>query len=336
MSAVCGSLDGMSRDMPGRLLRLLSLLQSRREWSGQELAQRLGVTGRTVRRDVERLRELGYPVTGTTGANGGYRLATGRNLPPLLLDDDEAVAIAVGLRTAADAPVAGIEEAAVRALVKLEQVLPPRLRERVASVGRATVGVPRRGGPPVDAGLLAELATACRENELVVFEYRGRAGTSTSRRVEPYHLVTGYGLWYLIGYDLHRADWRTFRLDRLTELAMVRRQFDLRELPAPSPAAWLSRSISEAPYRYAARATVAVSAETVLARVPTLLPAKVTAVDGGRAEVALAADSLDRVVADLVALDAEFTLADAPAELLDHLDTVARRLREAAPRDQPE
>jgi predicted DNA-binding transcriptional regulator YafY len=326
----------MGTEMPGRMLRLLSLLQSRREWSGAELAQRLGVTGRTVRRDVERLRELGYPVTGTTGSAGGYRLASGRNLPPLLLDDDEAVAIAVGLRTAADTPVAGIEEAAVRALAKLEQVLPPRLRQRVASVGRATVGLPRRGGPPVDADLLAELATACRDREVVVFEYRGRGGAASSRRVEPYHLVTGYGLWYLIGYDLHRADWRTFRLDRLTELALVRRRFDPRELPAASPAAMLRRSISEAPYRYSARATVAISAETVQARVPTLLPAKVTArgtaEHGGRAEVALAADSLDRVVQDLVALDAEFELADAPPELLDHLDTVAERLRAASAR----
>lgn len=144
--------------MPGRMLRLLALLQGRREWSGQELADRLGVTGRTVRRDVDRLRELGYPVTGTTGVAGGYRLATGRNLPPLLLEDDEAVAIAVGLRTAAGASVAGIEETAVRALAKLEQVLPPRLRERVAAVARATVGVSRRGGPPADPAMLAELS----------------------------------------------------------------------------------------------------------------------------------------------------------------------------------
>jgi predicted DNA-binding transcriptional regulator YafY len=325
----------MSTDMPGRLLRLLSLLQGRREWSGGELAQRLGVTGRTVRRDIDRLRELGYPVTGTTGSGGGYRLATGRNLPPLLLDDDEAVAIAVGLRTAADAPVAGIEEAAVRALAKLAQVLPPRLRQRVDSVGRATVGVPRRGGPPVDAALLGELATACRDREVVVFEYRGRDGAPSSRRVEPYHLVTGYGLWYLIGYDLHREGWRTFRLDRLAELAMVRRRFEPRELPAPSPAAMLSRSLVEAPYRYTARAGVPIPVATVLARVPTLLPAKVTAVDGGRAEVALAADSVDRVVQDLVALDAEFTLEDAPAELLEHLDTVARRLRAATDGARP-
>jgi predicted DNA-binding transcriptional regulator YafY len=311
--------------MPGRMLRLLALLQGRREWSGQELADRLGVTGRTVRRDVDRLRELGYPVTGTTGVAGGYRLATGRNLPPLLLEDDEAVAIAVGLRTAAGASVAGIEETAVRALAKLEQVLPPRLRERVAAVARATVGVSRRGGPPADPAMLAELSTACRDHEVLVFEYRGRAGAPSARRVEPYHLVTGYGLWYLIAYDLHREGWRTFRLDRLTEPALTRRRFTPRTLPAPDAASFLRRSITEAPYRYAGLATVAAPAPAVLARVPMLLPSKVTPTGDDTCTVVLGADALGQLVQDIVALDAEFTL-DAPDELLDRLDAVAHRL----------
>ena len=341
--------------MPGRMLRLLSLLEGRREWSGAELAERLGVTDRTVRRDIDRLLELGYPVVGTTGVAGGYRLASGRNLPPLLLDDDDAVAIAVGLRTAASASVAGIEDTAVRALAKLEQVLPPRLRERVASVSEATAGVPYRGGPPVDAGLLAALAAACRDHELVVFQYRDRSGAASSRRVEPYHLVAAYGRWYLIGYDLHRDDWRMFRLDRLAEPFPVRHRFRPRALPAEDPAAFLARSITAAPYRYLATATVAAPADVVRARLILPLPGKVVPRAEGGCTVALGADLPKLVVHDVVSLvigdggasvggggdaggdaeddagngagavDEDISL-DAPDELLDLLDAVARRL----------
>jgi len=346
LSALCGYLLDVSTDMPGRMLRLLSLLEGRREWSGAELAERLGVTDRTVRRDVDRLRELGYPVLGTTGVAGGYRLASGRNLPPLLLDDDDAVAIAVGLRTAASASVAGIEDTAVRALAKLEQVLPPRLRQRVASVSEATAGVPYRGGPPVDAGLLAALAAACRDHELVTFEYRDRGGAASSRRVEPYHLVAAHGRWYLIGFDLHRDDWRTFRLDRLAEPVPVRHRFRPRALPAADPAAFLARSITEAPYRYPATATVAEPAEAVRARLILPLPGKVVPREEGGCTVALGADLPKLVVHDVVSLviggggsvggDAEAgpeggaevadISLDAPDELLDLLDVVAGRL----------
>ncbi|WP_051580015.1 helix-turn-helix transcriptional regulator [Pseudonocardia acaciae] len=317
----------MTADLPARLLRLLSLLQGRREWSGGELADRLGVSGRTVRRDVDRLRELGYPVEGTTGTAGGYRLASGRNLPPLLLDDDEAVAIAVGLRTAAGAGVAGIDETAVRALAKLEQVLPARLRGRVTAVGQALVGVRQPGGgPEADPRALAVLAAACRDRELVTFDYRGRSGAAGSRRVEPYGLVVASGLWYLIAYDLRRDGWRTFRLDRLDAATPVRLRFTPRPLPAPNAAAYLSQVLAEAPYRYTARAEVPASVQTVRERVPTLLPGKIEPLGADRCAVTLGSDSLDRIVRDLLALDTDVTL-EADAEVLDHLRTVAHRLQ---------
>src|ERR687890_4100 len=171
-----------------RLLDLLSLLQARRDWPGAVLADRLEVSGRTVRRDVERLRQLGYPVESLTGPAGGYRLRAGTAMPPLLLDDDEAIAIAVGLRTAARAAVTGIEETSVRALVKLEQVLPAHLRRRVAALGSATVARPP-DGPTVDPQHLATIAAAHRDGECLRFAYRSRDGTATRRVVEPHALV---------------------------------------------------------------------------------------------------------------------------------------------------
>src|SRR5919109_1228889 len=172
----------------GRLLELLSLLQARRDWPGAELADRLEVSGRTIRRDVERLRTLGYPVDSLTGRAGGYRLRAGTAMPPLLLDDEEAIAIAVGLRTAARASVTGIEETAVRALVKLEQVLPAHLRRRVGALGSATFTLPA-GGPTVDPQTLTILAAACRDKESLRFSYRRRDGADSRRLVEPHSLV---------------------------------------------------------------------------------------------------------------------------------------------------
>src|SRR3954452_11716401 len=197
-----------------RLLELLSLLQARRDWPGTELAERLGVSGRTIRRDVERLRGLGYPVESLTGPAGGYRLHAGTAMPPLLLDEDEAIAIAVGLRTAARASVTGIEETSIRALVKLEQVLPAPLRRRVAALGSATVAPPP-GGPTVDPQHLTTVAAACRDAEGLRFAYRSRDGTMSRREVEPHALVNLGRRWYLAAWDLRRAAWRTFRVDRL-------------------------------------------------------------------------------------------------------------------------
>src|ERR671923_756324 len=204
-----------------RLLELLSLLQARRDWQGAELADRLEVSRRTIRRDVERLRDLGYPVESLSGPGGGYRLRAGTAMPPLLLDDDEAIAIAVGLGTAARASVTGIEETAVRALVKLEQVLPAHLRRRVRALGSATI-TPPAAGPTVDAQHLTVIAAACRDSECLRFAYRSRDGTDSRREVEPHALVNLGSRWYLLAWDCQRKDWRSFRVDRLPRPAAAR------------------------------------------------------------------------------------------------------------------
>ena len=199
-----------------RTLRLLSLLQQRRQWAGADLATRLGVSVRTLRRDVERLRELGYPVGAARGVDGGYALAPGAALPPLVLDDDEAVALALGLQAAAASAVGGMAESSVRALAKVVQVMPVRLRRRVEALRAATdpAGLTGPGGPVVDPAVLTSLATACRDGERVAFGYTAADGRSGDRSVEPYRLVPLGRRWYLVGYDLDRGDWRTFRLDR--------------------------------------------------------------------------------------------------------------------------
>ncbi|SHF80147.1 helix-turn-helix transcriptional regulator [Streptoalloteichus hindustanus] len=318
--------------MPARMLRLLSLLQSRREWSGAELAARLGVTDRTVRRDVDRLRELGYPVDASPGTGGGYRLASGRDLPPLVLDDDEAVAVAAGLLTAAGGGLSGIRETSVRALAKLEQVLPTRLRQRVAAVTQATSSVVLWDGPRADPATLAVVAAACRDHEVLSFDYASRDGASTARRVEPHHVVTVHGRWYLIAHDPERADWRTFRVDRITAPAPTHRRFTPRPVPGGDPAAYLDRTLAAAPYRYDAEATVDAPAEVVLARMIASSPSRIEALGERRCRVRLGADSLEIVaqrVVSLLALGVEVTL-DGPAEVLDHLDALGRRISQVA------
>jgi predicted DNA-binding transcriptional regulator YafY len=281
------------------MLRLLSLLQTRREWSGAELADRLGVTDRTVRRDIDRLRELGYPVDATTGTAGGYRLASGRDLPPLLLEDDEAVAIAVGLRTASSG-VHGVEEAAVRALAKLEQVLPARLRAQVAAVGSATVAMPEGAVASADPETVAVLAIACRDHELVSFDYRRRDGTASRRRVEPHSLVTAYRRWLLLAFDPQADDWRIFRVDRITAPTPTRWRFTPRPVPDGDAAAYVGRSLASAPYRYNARVTVRAPAERVLGALSQPLPGKVTALDTESCEVRCGADDLKLILHDLL------------------------------------
>src|SRR5438132_5927536 len=228
----------MGETTSSRLLELLTLLQGRRDWPGEELADRLEVSGRTIRRDVERLRRLGYPVESLTGPAGGYRLRAGSAMPPLLLDDEEAIAIAVGLRTASRAYVAGIEESAIRAVVKLEQVLPAHLRRRVAALGAATFTLPS-GGPTVDPQHLTVIATACRDCERVRFAYRSREGTDSRREVEPHALLNHGRRWYLVAWDRGREDWRTFRLDRLARPASTGARFTPRKLPAKDAAAYV-------------------------------------------------------------------------------------------------
>jgi predicted DNA-binding transcriptional regulator YafY len=234
-----------------RVLRLLGLLQSRRVWSGAELAERLGVTSRSVRRDVERLRDLGYPVHASTGYGGGYQLGAGAALPPLLLDSDEAVAMAVCLRLAAGGSVAGVGEAALRALTKLDQVMPARLRSQVAAVHDATVTLTPDAESPVEPDILMTLARACRDREHVGVDYVDRAGASTSRRLEPYQLVTTGRRWYLLAYDRDREDWRSLRLDRMVRVEARGSTFTARD--APDAATYVRRAITTSPYRYVAR-----------------------------------------------------------------------------------
>src|SRR6476469_6471125 len=225
----------------GRLLRLLSLLQTPREWPGPELARRLGVTQRTVRNDVERLRQLGYPVLASRGSVGGYRLSAGTAMPPLLLDDAEAVAVAVALSTASGGAVDGLEETALRALTKLLQVLPTRLSGRVDALQAHTGRVSgRRRGGEVDGKLLALLAAAARDREVVRFAYSDHRGSATERRIEPYRLVNWGLRWYLLAFDLERDDWRTFRCDRMSQTRSIGHRFRLRELPAEDVAAYVA------------------------------------------------------------------------------------------------
>src|SRR5215467_11150483 len=248
-----------------RLLRLVSLLGTRPDWSASELAERLAVTTRTVRRDIAKLRSLDYPISAAPGVAGGYRLGAGASLPPLLLDDDEAVAVALSLRTSATHAVSGVGEASVRALAKLEQVLPGRLRERAAAIGQMIV--PLTGpGPTVDAAILTALARACRGSERLEFGYRGRDGETTARRVEPHRLVQAGYRWYLVAKDIDRDDWRTFRADRIEAPGLT----GVRFVPAdpPDAAAFVARAVTSAPYRYQARILVQAPADVVAAYVP--------------------------------------------------------------------
>src|SRR5437764_5056516 len=310
-----------------RLLELLSLLQARRQWSGVELADRLGVSGRTVRRDVDRLRELGYPVDSLTGPAGGYTLRAGTAMPPLLLDDEEAIAIAVGLRTAARASVTGIEETAVRALVRLEQVLPAHLRRRVAALGAATIAPPV-GGPTIDPQHLTTIAAACRDSECLRFGYRRRDGTDSQREVEPHSLVNRGRRWYLVAWDRLREDWRTFRLDRLTRPASTAVRFRPRWLPAKDAAAYVERSIAGAPTRYEAVVTLHAPAEEISARVPAHW-GTVEAIDDHTCEYRTGDENLGWLALRIAMLDVDFAVHE-PPELAEHLRALARRLARAA------
>ncbi|MFE0187274.1 helix-turn-helix transcriptional regulator [Streptomyces sp. NPDC058989] len=316
----------MTSDMTARMLGLLSLLQTRREWSGADLAERLSVTVRTVRRDMDRLRELGYPVDSTRGHAGGYRLTSGSDLPPLLLDDDEAVAVAVALRTAAGG-LTGIEETAVRALAKLEQVLPRRLRGQVTALQTSLAGIAwETRGPRADPGLLAAFAVACRDHEIVAFDYTTRHGGTARRRVEPCHVVSSGDLWYLLAHDTDKDDWRLFRLDRISGAVPTGHRVPPRAVPGGNPAAFVAGRLSAAPTRYRALATVQASAEHVRARTRGLAT-RLQPVDEHTCRVDASDDHLPRIAQTLADLDADYTL-DADPDVLSHLrDTAHRVLR---------
>jgi predicted DNA-binding transcriptional regulator YafY len=314
-----------------RLLELLSLLQARRDWVGSELADRLQVSPRTIRRDVERLRDLGYPVESLTGPAGGYRLRAGTAMPPLLLDDEEAIAIAVGLRTAARASVTGIEETAVRALVKLEQVLPTRVRRRVGALGSATIAPPV-GGPTVDPQHLTVIAAACRDAECLRFAYRSRDGTDSRREVEPHSLVNLGRRWYLVAWDRRREDWRSFRVDRLERPASSGVRFAPRRLPARDAAAYVEQSITGAPNRYEARVTLHAPADQIAGRVPAYW-GTVEEKDARSCEYRTGDDDLGWLAVRIAMLGVEFEVHE-PPELAEHLRALAARLRRAAGRSR--
>ncbi|MDI2126564.1 helix-turn-helix transcriptional regulator [Yinghuangia seranimata] len=311
-----------------RLLRLLSLLQTHRDWTGTELAERLDVTARTVRNDVERLRTLGYPVHATRGAAGGYRLGAGASLPPLLLDDEEAVAVAVGLRTAAGGTIAGIEETSLRALAKLEQVLPNRLRRRVNALQTYTVPVPGQEGPRVDAEVLTTIAAACRDHERLRFDYRDYGGTETLRVVEPYRMVNWGRRWYLVAWDTQREDWRTFRVDRVSPRTPTGPRFTPRDLPAEDIAEYVSSRVAAAPWRTRVRVIVQAPAEEITARVPWFAGA-VEAVDEHTCVFSTGADSPATLAVWLGMLGADFTVENAP-DVVEALRALSERYARAS------
>jgi predicted DNA-binding transcriptional regulator YafY len=312
-----------------RLLRLLSLLQTPREWTGAELGQRLGVSPRTIRNDVDKLRELGYPVLATRGPAGGYRLGAGAAMPPLLLDDEEAVAVAVGLRTSAGGAVAGIEEASLRALGKLEQVLPSRLRSRVSSLQSVITPVPGVAGPLVDPDVLTAIAAACRARERLRFSYVAHDGSASDREAEPYQLVNWGRRWYLVAFDIRRDDWRTFRADRISLRTPGGGRFVPRPLPSADLAMWVSKRVATAGWRYRARVTVFAPAATVAERIGPYV-GTVAAVDEGSCVLDTGSDSLSTLAVYLGMLGYDFRV-ESPPELASHVRALAERYQRAVP-----
>jgi predicted DNA-binding transcriptional regulator YafY len=313
-----------------RTLRLLSLLQTHRYWPGAELADRLEVSVRTLRRDIDRLRELGYPVEANRGVDGGYQLAPGAALPPLVLDDEEAVALAVGLQTAVQSGVAGVAESSVRALAKVVQVMPPRLRRRVEALRAMTVPATWGStGPTVDPGNLTVLAQACRDTERLEFAYTSSSGERTERHVEPLRLVPLGRRWYLVAYDLVRHDWRSFRLDRLDRPRSTGARFRPRELPAEDAASFVRARMGQLPAPYTVEVLVDAPAEPVRRHLGRW--AVVEDVDEHRCMLRMRTDSLDWPAMALGSLGAEFTV-HSPPELLDHLRRWAGTFGRAAGR----
>lgn len=316
-------------ETPGRLLRLLSLLQTPRAWNGAELAARLEVTSRTVRNDIERLRRLGYPVVARRGAAGGYRLDAGAQLPPLLLEDDEAVAIIVGLRGAAAGAIPGIEEISMRTLTKLERVLPARLRRRVTALQLATVATsPGSRGPAVDPSTLAVLAGACLDHERLTIDYRDHAGTASQRGIEPQQLVSWARRWYLLAWDLERHDWRTFRVDRVTSCLRTGAPFPPRDPPAADAGAYVVRRVSAAAWRHRIRITIQASAEAVASRLPPWI-GTVEPLDEHRCVLVTGSESIDSTAVWIGVLDLDFTVTE-PPELLAKLRELSARYDRAA------
>lgn len=315
------------KETSARLLRLLTLLQTRREWSGADLADRLGVSTRTVRRDVDKLRDLDYPVHAATGTAGGYRLGPGAELPPLLLDDDEAVAVALGLRTAAGGGVTGIGETALRALVKLEQVLPSRLRHRVNAMRVSTVDTPGLA-PTVDVEVLTAVASACRDHQRLRFDYRSAYGEQERvRTADPHQLVSWGRRWYLVAWDDERDDWRTFRVDRMRPRVPVGPRFVPRAIPGGDPAAFVASKIARMwPFQASVRLHVPADSEVArgCATYGTVEP-----IDEHTCRLTMGADTPQSLAFLLSFLEIEFDV-ESSTELSTALLQVAERFQRAA------
>jgi predicted DNA-binding transcriptional regulator YafY len=309
-----------------RLLRLLSLLQVKPDWTGPELAGRLEVSTRTVRTDIDRLRSLGYPVEAVSGVGGGYRLGSGAVLPPLLLDDDEALAVAVGLRTAVGG-VAGFEESAQRALTKLEQVLPSRLRHRLSTLQAATAVLPDRAATEVPADVLTTIAAAVRAREQLRFDYASRNGATSRRSAEPHRLVHTRGRWYLAAWEPRRDAWRTFRVDRMTLRTPNGPRFAPRPEPDGGLVGFVERAIGTAPWRVRARAVVSAPAAAIIARVPSVV--LVEEIDAGHCAAHVGSDTPEDLAMWLGMLGADFVV-DGPPEMAAAFATMSRRYARAA------
>ena len=315
-------------DTTSRALRLLSLLQSRRVWTGSELMSRLEVSERTLRRDIDRLRDLGYEVSSISGPAGGYQLHAGADIPPLLLDDEEAMAIAVSLLTAAGGTIEGLEETSLRALTKLEHVLPPRIRRRIATLQRAVVPLVR-SWVTVDSEVLTTLAQACQDHERLRFEYHRRDGEQTERHVEPHQLVSINQRWYLLGYDRDRDDWRTFRLDRVKSPWGTRIGFDPRPIPGGSAAEYVEGSLRSMPMRFQVVATVYAPASEIEPKFRHG-EAEVEAIGEDRCTIRLQGDALEWLAFMLIWLGTDFTIHE-PDELMEYVNTVSHRLADSIP-----
>lgn len=311
----------------GRVLQLLGLLQSRRVWSGEELAERLGVTGRSVRRDVDRLRELGYPVHASKGHGGGYQLGAGAALPPLLLDPEEAVAMAVCLRVAAGGSVAGVGESALRALSKLDQVMPSRLRAQVSAVHEATVTLSSgQRDDLVAPDVLMTLARAWRDREHVNLTYTDIRGAVTQRRLEPYQLVTTGRRWYLLAFDRDRDDWRSLRLDRMSDVRALGSTFAPRE--APDAASYVRRAITASPYRFVARVRYRAPAD-VVAQTFSAASVQIEPEGADACILTSGADDAEGTIPWLAMPGVDFEVLE-PPEVVQAVRTVADRLARAA------
>jgi predicted DNA-binding transcriptional regulator YafY len=313
-----------------RLLRLLTLLQVHRDWSGKELAERLGVSPRTIRRDVGKLRGLGYPINAIGGVGGGYQLGVGASLPPLLLDDEEAVAVVVGLRTAAGGAITGIAETSVRALAKLDQVLPARLRHQVDTLGSAMVIMPMPGST-ADPSTLIAIASAVRDHRRLRFDYVSHDGSASVRDVEPYRLVQNGRRWYLFAWDTGASDWRRFRADRVSLRVPAGPRFVPRPLPAGDLADYFAMGTPANGHRYRAVLTMHGSAAEVTEEVPPTLGV-VEPVDDRTCTLRIGSDSLDHLAVWVAAFGFEFEVRE-PPELVDHLRTLTARLQRAEERN---